>query len=396
MGSLAPVYLIKKIAADAGGSRPGSPHESPLGLVAAEHRSAPEPSFSIISSQSMTTAHCASALPRRLPQSSLWTSYIVAENTKNIALGRHPTASTKHRQHGTHTMMPPPSFARGSSASPTSSQPPLGSPDEADEFVLPYPSSTAYSGGRARSASLSSLGTESESDQSNHLAAEEPPKVPPFETSRMSVAALINEQDSAASRVAGSNHEDRCTPKHDEFSGIPTRMRDVFGSCGRTSKRSKAPLGKSSRSPDLAARNGDTFGRKRRKVKEDDCESDAMASENSRREAFSEQFWQRQLWLMEHRGADGLSHCSSDNGNVNEEELECNAQEGEGSRDSLRVQKPSASSSKGHRQPSDRSDHHAHASDTVLKTAGAGLPLARVKRVMKNADPQIKVSREDK
>lgn len=212
----------------------------------------------------------------------------------------------------------------------------------------------------------------------------------------MSVASLINGQDSADSRVTGGNHEDHCTPKHDDFSGKPTRMRDVFGSCGGTSKRSKAPLGKSSRNPDLAARNGGTFGRKRRKVKEDDCGGDAMASENSRREAFSEQFWQRQLWLMEHRGADGLSHCSSDNGNVNEEDLECNAQEGEGSRESLRVRKPSAPRRDSHRLPSDRSDHHAHASDSVLKTAGAGLPLARVKRVMKNADPQIKVSREDK
>lgn len=77
-------------------------------------------------------------------------------------------------------------------------------------------------------------------------------------------------------------------------------------------------------------------------------------------------FWKRQLWLMEHRGADGLSRCGS-------EERETSEHEGEDSQHSVGV--------------------GATSHDQVLRTAGAGLPLARVKRVMKSADEEIKVSR---
>lgn len=82
------------------------------------------------------------------------------------------------------------------------------------------------------------------------------------------------------------------------------------------------------------------------------------------------------MWLMEHRGADGLSHCGSDDeerrGSPHNDE-----DENEGDGDAA----------------GDKSSKSASASDAaVLRTAGAGLPLARVKRVMKHADDEIKVS----
>jgi hypothetical protein len=95
---------------------------------------------------------------------------------------------------------------------------------------------------------------------------------------------------------------------------------------------------------------------------------------------FQDLFWKRQMWLMEHRDADGESHCSDES--ADEAQLEArntDAQAGVDGEEGL--------STKRQGKKRSRSRH-----DDVLRTAGAGLPLARVKRAMKSADEEIKVS----
>lgn len=99
--------------------------------------------------------------------------------------------------------------------------------------------------------------------------------------------------------------------------------------------------------------------------------------EDDRRFTFDKLFWQRQHWLMENRGADGLSHCNSD------DEMENAGPFVIHSADNV----PEGTFSEPLDMPTGRLGRD------ILRTAGVGLPLARVKQVMNSADPDIKVSR---
>lgn len=143
----------------------------------------------------------------------------------------------------------------------------------------------------------------------------------------------------------------------------PPRLADVLSPLRQDDSDSGSLLGTTARARALPIASS-----KRRRVSDKQIAGGRSASATV--DQTKRLFWQRQRWLMEHRGADGLSHCSSES-------------EGEGDHD--------RHSAADDIQPGSPKASVTSCSNDVMRTAGAGLPLARVKRVMKNADPQIKV-----
>ncbi|CAO1630142.1 unnamed protein product [Sympodiomycopsis kandeliae] len=257
----------------------------------------------------------------------------------------------------------------------------------------------------------------------------------------------------AASNVA-SSQKALSKRRRVEFSDAPPRLADLFPSSRSLRIQASQAVATAAASPTRDEADNQGIRKKRRKVCfEPNCCGDAelqlgdrnLASDVSR---VHHLFWQRQVWLVKNRGADGLSHCDSDEekeppdeegadrrreperaglasgtGELGEghkdERLWSNAestdvvrQQTADDRENKEPTPPSMVMQK-HKRPQGLSEAAARKSshdgrlsmpaketrmlntaashEQVLRTAGAGLPLARVKRVMKSADDEIKM-----
>ena len=269
------------------------------------------------------------------------------------------------------------SGSAGSSSSSGSSSSARSPPNHVNIPALPLQaasSAISLTGKRERSISLSSLGSGSDSDDEDEDAqsfdvnelGQETYEDPARGRDRISIAAL-------AGPASQRNEEHYHHVGRADLSSLPMQRPTSARGPGSSSTTASQPPTQQPR--DRPPRIADLFAN----------------TASTSRQSFDSLFWERQLWLMEHRGADGLSHCSGSEDEAEHDDSDVDEHdEDEGQEDEEDgVSPPTALVKRSSKRR--RRQGNAAASSDVLRTHGAGLPLARVKRVMKGSDPAIKV-----
>lgn len=282
----------------------------------------------------------------------------------------------------------------------------------------------------SRASSITSLGSgSSDGEESGREESEDDAKSLDLKTSRRSSTPDQQTSRSTATAIRGQPSHRRTAGPHD----APPRVTDFFPTTQALRQQATEALAAQS-NPTTHGPYADSLidnpapprKKQRRYCPEPNCCGNALShpgkagNDGDDATRVHDLFWKRQSWLMEHRGADGLSHCGSEEederGDRDEEEdhrFEQQEDDGRGpdadeEETTHREPTPPSMAMAKHRralaaagQLVDRSaginiTPHAHRNaashEQVLRTAGAGLPLARVKRVMKGADEEIKVN----
>lgn len=241
-------------------------------------------------------------------------------------------------------------------------------------------SHSASSGKRAsseRGASISSLG--SSSDEENAREDEESPDIEDILSPPRSIGGASQASTGPGTRLTKPKSSAGVLERALARADRPPRIDDLFAELPSVGLPSMAPHNNKRRricaEPNCCQKG--LRGEASSKVAAAGAAASAVREQEVSK-TFQDLFWKRQMWLMEHRDADGESHCSDDSADESEHE------QLKGQKEDVDVE------SRETRRQGKKRSRSRH--DDVLRTAGAGLPLARVKRAMKSADEEIKVS----